>query len=269
MIFVQLSKRVLFGIALCLCSTLWVLARPLADYQVPSAIALSTVLDSTAVAPQIDSIAQSSKLSAPTEEKAKSEIASTVRSKTSPGRQTAESLRFDTNKVRSWFTRYPNSSVALLCSIIPGGGQLYNRRYWKIPIVLSAMAGGLYAVTWNQRTYKEYHTAYADLLSDNPLEHTSWQSFIPIGGNPEDYVKDGNLRSRLENGSKQFKQNRDLSIVVTVALYLLSALDAYVDAELYYFDVSPNLTIDMGDAAISSTKAPRPRSIMMGASIHF
>src|SRR3712207_907854 len=111
MIFVQLSKRVLFGIALCLCSTLWVLARPLADYQVPSAIALSTVLDSTAVAPQIDSIAQSSKLSAPTEEKAKSEIASTVRSKTSPGRQTAESLRFDTNKVRSWFTRYPNSSV--------------------------------------------------------------------------------------------------------------------------------------------------------------
>lgn len=172
-------------------------------------------------------------------------------------------------KMTRWFTRYPNSNVALLCSIIPGGGQLYNQRYWKIPIALSAMTAGLYAVTWNQRLYNEYHTAYADLLSENPLDHTSWQAFIPSGADPSQYVSDGNLRSRLERGSKQYKESRDLSIVFTVALYLLSALDAYVDAELYYFNVSPQLTVDMGEGLRDKPSGPRPQSVMVGASVRF
>lgn len=172
-------------------------------------------------------------------------------------------------KMTRWFTRYPNSSVALICSIVPGGGQLYNQRYWKIPIVLSAMTAGLYAVTWNQRLYNEYHTAYADLLSENPLDHTSWQAFIPSGADPSKYVSDGNLRSRLERGSKQYKESRDLSIVITVALYLLSALDAYVDAELYYFNVSPQLTIDMGEGLRDKPSGPRPQSVTVGASVRF
>ena len=173
------------------------------------------------------------------------------------------------HKMTSWFTRYPNSGVALICSIVPGGGQLYNQRYWKIPIVLSAMTAGVYAVTWNQRLYHEYHTAYADLLSENPLDHTSWQAFIPPGADPTKYVSDGNLRSRLERGSKQYKESRDLSIVITVALYLLSALDAYVDAELYYFNVSPQLTIDMGEGLRDKPSGPRPQSVMVGASVRF
>ena len=172
-------------------------------------------------------------------------------------------------KMTRWFTRYPNSSVALICSIVPGGGQLYNQRYWKIPIVLSAMTAGLYAVTWNQRLYNEYHTAYADLLSENPLDHTSWQAFIPSGADTTKYVSDGNLRSRLERGSKQYKESRDLSIVITVALYLLSALDAYVDAELYYFNVSPQLTIDMGEGLRDKPSGPRPQSVTVGASVRF
>lgn len=172
-------------------------------------------------------------------------------------------------KMTRWFTRYPNSNVALLCSIIPSGGQLYNQRYWKIPIALSAMTAGLYAVTWNQRLYNEYHTAYADLLSENPLDHTSWQAFIPSGADPSQYVSDGNLRSRLERGSKQYKESRDLSIVLTVALYLLSALDAYVDAELYYFNVSPQLTVDMGEGLRDKPSGPRPQSVMVGASVRF
>lgn len=173
------------------------------------------------------------------------------------------------HKMARWFTRYPNSSVALICSIVPGGGQLYNQRYWKIPIVLSAMTAGVYAVTWNQRLYHEYHTAYADLLSEHPLDHTSWQAFIPPGADPSKYVSDGNLRSRLERGSKQYKESRDLSIVLTVALYLLSALDAYVDAELYYFNVSPQLTIDMGEGLRDKPSGPRPQSVMVGASVRF
>ena len=173
------------------------------------------------------------------------------------------------HKMTSWFTRYPNSGVALICSIVPGGGQLYNQRFWKIPIVLSAMTAGVYAVTWNQRLYHEYHTAYADLLSEHPLDHTSWQAFIPPGADPTKYVSDGNLRSRLERGSKQYKESRDLSIVITVALYLLSALDAYVDAELYYFNVSPQLTIDMGEGLRDKPAGPRPQSVMVGASVRF
>lgn len=137
----------------------------------------------------------------------------------------------------------PNSTIALLCAIVPGGGQLYNRKYWKIPIVLGATTACLYAITWNGRLYNEYHTAYVDFMNENPLEKDSWKGFVPSGAKPEEYVGNANIQSRLKKGSELYRRNRDLSIIVSTAVYLLSFIDAYVDAELFHFKVSPDLSM--------------------------
>ena len=120
----------------------------------------------------------------------------------------------------------PNPTLALLYALIPGGGQLYNRKYWKIPLVLAAATACTYAVSWNARLYNEYHTAYVDFMNENPLEKDSWKGFVPSGGNPADYVGDGNIQSRLKKGTELYRRNRDLSIIVSAAVYLLSIIDA-------------------------------------------
>ena len=155
----------------------------------------------------------------------------------------------------------PNSTLALLYARIPGGGQLYNRKYWKIPLVLAAATACTYAVSWNARLYNEYHTAYVDFMNENPLEKDSWKGFVPSGGNPADYVGDGNIQSRLKKGTELYRRNRDLSIIVSAAVYLLSIIDAYVDAELFLFDVSPNLSMSLAPSLIAqpwSSTSPSP-----------
>ncbi|WP_329903601.1 DUF5683 domain-containing protein [Porphyromonas pogonae] len=137
----------------------------------------------------------------------------------------------------------PSSKKALLFAIIPGGGQVYNRKYWKLPIVWGAFTACAYAINWNNRTYKEYHNAYKDLAGPNPAKNTSWLAFAPIGTKPEDYPKYMQLRDNLKRGSDNYRRWRDLSIIVAVGVYALSILDAYVDAELFYFDISPDLSL--------------------------
>lgn len=155
----------------------------------------------------------------------------------------------------------PNPTFALLYALIPGGGQLYNRKYWKIPLVLAAATACTYAVSWNARLYNEYHTAYVDFMNENPLEKDSWKGFVPSGGNPADYVGDGNIQSRLKKGTELYRRNRDLSIIASAAVYLLSIIDAYVDAELFLFDVSPNLSMSLAPSLIAqpwSSTSPSP-----------
>lgn len=171
-------------------------------------------------------------------------------------------------RLHFWQEPYPNSTMALLCSIIPGGGQVYNKRYWKVPIVWGALAGAAYVIGFNQRSYNEYHTAYVDLKSSDPMSKDSWKAFVPYGRDPEEYFKSGTLETLLERGSKTYKSNRDLSVLAGVILYLLSALDAYVDAELYYFDASPNLTIQVGPT-VSPPSSFAPMGAGVGCSISF
>lgn len=142
-----------------------------------------------------------------------------------------------------WFRNIPSSTVAILCAIIPGGGQLYNKQYWKIPVVLGIGTGCAYAINRFGGLYNEYHTAYRDFMSPDPLQYDSWKSFVPPGADPKDYIKNSNIQSRLKKGTDYYRRNRDLSIVVSALVYLLTIVDAYVDAELVDFDISPDLSL--------------------------
>ena len=147
-------------------------------------------------------------------------------------------------KIHDQVNWQPNSSKALLWALLPGGGQIYNRKYWKLPIVWGAFMACYYSITWNNRQYQEYHAAYRDLSGPDPEHNTSWLVFAPTGTQASDYQQyQSSLRSTLKRGNDFYRRYRDLSIVATVLVYGLSILDAYVDAELYTFDISPDLSL--------------------------
>ena len=147
-------------------------------------------------------------------------------------------------KIHDQVNWQPNSSKALLWALLPGGGQIYNRKYWKLPIVWGAFMTCYYSVTWNHRQYQDYHAAYRDLSSEDPSKNTSWLAFAPAGAKAEDYkTYQSSLKSTLKRGNDFYRRYRDLSILASVLVYGLSILDAYVDAELYTFDISPDLSL--------------------------
>ena len=147
-------------------------------------------------------------------------------------------------KIHDQVNWQPNSSKALLWALLPGGGQVYNRKYWKLPIVWGAFMTCYYSVTWNHRQYQDYHAAYRDLSSEDPSKNTSWLAFAPAGAKAEDYkTYQSTLKSTLKRGNDFYRRYRDLSILASILVYGLSILDAYVDAELYTFDISPDLSL--------------------------
>jgi hypothetical protein len=135
----------------------------------------------------------------------------------------------------------PVPSTALKLALIPGLGQIYNRKYWKLPIVYGGFLGLGYAISLNNSYYNEYKTAYSDII-DNDNNTNSFLNFIPVGYT-EQTVDKSWLASVLSQKKDNYRRYRDLTIIGTVAFYALTVLDAYVDAQLYDFDISPDLSM--------------------------
>lgn len=133
----------------------------------------------------------------------------------------------------------PNPTKATWYAIVfPGGGQIYNKKYWKLPIIYGGFAGCAYALNWNNTMYKDYAQAYRDLLDGNPNTN-SYLELLP----PNASIDQSRLESLLKNRKDRFRRYRDLSIIAFIGVYALSIIDAYVDAELSNFDISPDLSL--------------------------
>lgn len=135
----------------------------------------------------------------------------------------------------------PRKAV-FLSMLIPGGGQIYNRKYWKLPIFYGGYLGCIYALTWNNQTYSDYMQAYLDIMDDDP-NTKSYMDFLPAS-----YDVEANkqwLSEVLKNRKDMYRRYRDISIFCFAGVYLLSIIDAYVDAELSHFDVSRDLSLDV------------------------
>lgn len=161
---------------------------------------------------------------------------------------TADSLSLISSKMKyEAFKPNPTKSV-IFAAVCPGLGQIYNRKYWKLPIVYGAFMGCLYAVTWNNKNYKDYSVAYRDIVLDDPEAdpstwHQSWQNLLPSGVDPASRINDTNFHNTLKRRKDYFRRYRDMSIIITVGVYALSIIDAYVDAQLFDFDVTPDLSM--------------------------
>lgn len=141
----------------------------------------------------------------------------------------------------------PDPTKAVIYSaIFPGLGQIYNRKYWKLPIVYGGFMGVMYAVTWNGNMYTDYKNGYKDIML-NPRTMTRWHNLV--SGNIDEITKDFSQlswwRDHIKRNRDMYRRNRDLAIIVGVGLYALCMIDAYVDAHLYNFTVSPDLSMTM------------------------
>jgi len=128
--------------------------------------------------------------------------------------------------------------VVWMSAIIPGYGQIMNRKYWKLPIVYGGFLGCAYALTWNGTMYNSYKTAYQDITDSDPATN-SYLAFV-TNNNPVDI---STLTGKLKQKQDVFRRYRDLSIIATIGYYALTIVDAYVDAQLYDFDISPDLSL--------------------------
>lgn len=135
----------------------------------------------------------------------------------------------------------PDPKKALWLAIVfPGAGQIYNRKYWKLPLIYGGFIGCAYALMWNGTMYRDYSQAYQDIMDNDP-NSKSYEDFLPPG-----YDVDGRLeylQSLFKRKKNYFRRYRDLSIFCMIGVYLLSIVDAYVDAELSSFDISRDLTM--------------------------
>lgn len=145
------------------------------------------------------------------------------------------------------FNPDPNRAV-WLSALLPGLGQIYNRRYWKLPIVIGGFMGLGYATGWNNTQYQDYTRGYRDLLDADPTTN-SYMNFFPPNTNENDLDKSW-LQNTMRSRKDYYRRNRDLCIICMVGLYLLCMVDAYVDASLAHFDISPDLSMDLSPSVI-------------------
>jgi len=160
---------------------------------------------------------------------------------------TQDSIKFDSSRLKRPIFNPNPLRATWLAMIFPGGGQIYNRKYWKLPIIYGGLAGCAYALSWNNKMYKDYAQAYRDLLDNNPNTN-SYKTLIPSSAN----YSTTQLTTILKNRKDLYRRYRDLSIFSLIGVYLLSIVDAYVDAELSNFDISPDLSMKIGPVIMNN-----------------
>lgn len=162
----------------------------------------------------------------------------------------------------------PNPKRALWLSLVlPGAGQIYNRKYWKLPIFYGGFLGCTYALMWNQQMYMDYSQAYLDIMDDDPTTDSYLDMLPPrydITGREEQF------KNIFKNKKDFYRRYRDLSAFCFVAVYLLSVIDAYVDAQLSVFDISPDLSLRLEPTVINNNSPLRKgQAYGVGCSLHF
>ena len=134
--------------------------------------------------------------------------------------QQTPSLPKNVNKYDSAQATHSPRKAAIRSAILPGLGQIYNKKYWKIPIVYAALGTGVYFIVDNQQRYDRYQTAYKLRISGRSDEFNG-------SGDSPNISEAGLIRAQ-----EIYKQNRDLAVFITLGLYALNIIEANVDAHL-------------------------------------
>ena len=183
-------------------------------------------------------------------------------------------LRKDSIKIakkRDWATWRPNPKRAMwLALVLPGAGQIYNRKYWKLPIVHGGFVGCAYALRWNNQMYRDYSQAYLDLMDDDPNTQ-SYNQFLHLGAKIDDSNK-ARYQKLFKSRKDTYRRWRDLSVFCLIGVYALSVIDAYVDASLSEFDISKDLSLRVEPTIINNNRERNPlksNSLGINCSLNF
>ena len=139
-----------------------------------------------------------------------------------------------------------------LAIVLPGAGQFYNRKYWKLPIIYGGFLGCVYALTWNGQMLSDYSQAYLDIMDSDP-NTKSYEKMLPP--NYSIVGKEERFKGIFKSKKDTFRRFRDLSIFAFGGVYLLSVIDAYVDAELSTFDISRDLSLQLQPTMIETERS--------------
>lgn len=159
--------------------------------------------------------------------------------KVSSGDERSELIVKDSLNTKLEYDPLAPSKAAFYSAVVPGLGQAYNKKYWKIPIVYAGMATGIYFYIQNDKDYDRFRNAYKRRLAgftDDEFFGTGETAVIS--------------NERLIDAQRSAQKNKDISIIVTIAFYLINIIDANVDAHLKQYNVSddlslsPNLSVD-------------------------
>ena len=160
--------------------------------------------------------------------------------------QRAAGDTLDLNRFNEW---KPDPIRAMwLGMVFPGGGQMYNRKFWKLPIVYGGVVGCVYAVSWNAQMLRDYSQAYQDIMDTDPTTNSHLE-MLPLGYDITG--REDHFKSVFKRKKDFYRRNRDLSIFCIAGVYLLSIIDAYVDAELSTFDIGTDLSMTISPQMIS------------------
>ena len=167
----------------------------------------------------------------------------------SPAERSSDSLRTDMKKRgvvvdgkidKRRVNPLAPSKAAFYSAVFPGLGQIYNRRYWKLPIVYGAIGTGVYAYIYNDDLYNRFRDAFKRRragFTDDEFYDVNNSGLVP--GSPD--LSD----EALQDAQERYQRDRDLALLITIALYALNIIDANVDAHLRQFNVDDKLTFDL------------------------
>ena len=154
-----------------------------------------------------------------------------------------------------------------LSALCPGAGQIYNRRYWKLPIIVGGFVGLAYGMAWNNRMLNDYSQAYRDAMDDDPTTRSYMNMFAPTV--KEEDLDMSWLQNIMKNKRNYYRRYRDICIFGMVGVYLLNILDAYVDASLMHFDISDDLSMQVRPAVMDSGNISRLPSMGVRCAVNF
>ena len=131
------------------------------------------------------------------------------------------------------------SKAAFYSAVLPGLGQIYNKSYWKVPIVWGAIGTGVYVYLYNDDLYDRFRTAFkrrrAGFTDDEFYDLNKNDDFVPTSPDLSDEA--------LQDAQERYQRDRDLALLITIALYALNIIDANVDAHLKQYNVNEDLSL--------------------------
>jgi hypothetical protein len=157
-------------------------------------------------------------------------------------------IEADTLNLDSLAVEHSPRKAAMYSTVLPGLGQIYNKKYWKLPLVYGGLAGFGYAAIWNGQEYNYYFDLYK-YMNENDLEEFEGRTFREV-----EWYKNMHLRYK------------NLMIILTIGFYALQIIDANVDAHLFDYDISDDIsfTVDpvMADPVLLGSVRPDPGALL-------